>query len=117
MVMRKEKDCTVRITNFQLSSVSKAIKEIIDFQEEENTKVNMTKVISRPLKHHLKTRYNISTDKLADMALDELIQIIALETKVYSTTSFYKELKAALSHVKIMEWKYVNPMNHQAFYF
>lgn len=117
MVMRKEKECTVRITNFQLSTVSKAIKEIMDFQEEENTKVNMTKVITRPLKQHLKARYEITTDALAKMSLDNLVQIIALETKVYSPTTFYKELKAALSHIKIMEWKYVNPMNHQAFYF
>jgi len=46
-----------------------------------------------------------------------LVAIIAVETKVFSVTSFYKELKAALSHIRVMEWKYVNPMNHETFYF
>ena len=100
-----------------MSKVSKAIKDILDFQEEKNTTVRMAKVIARPLKQHLSLKYQIGPGELANMELGDLFNIIAQETQVYSSANFYKELKEAMSHVKLMNWKYVSPVNHEVFYF
>ena len=44
-------------------------------------------------------------------------QIIARETRVYSTVAFYNELKDSLAHVRIMDWSKVSAINHEVFYF
>ena len=83
MIMRKEKECNIAIERFQLSKVAKAIRDILDFQEEEETTVRKQKVLSRKLKEHLRLIYNIIHA--------DLFQIIARETRVYSTVAFYNE--------------------------
>ena len=50
MVIRKEKKCHITIENFQLSKVAKAIRDILDFHEEEETTVRIQKVLSQNLK-------------------------------------------------------------------
>jgi hypothetical protein len=79
--------------------------------------VRMTKVMSKPLLQHLEVKYRITSAILSSMSLDELFAVISSETQVYSETQFYKELSDALQHVRIMEWKYVTPVNHEVFYF
>ena len=98
MIMRKEKECNITIERFQLSKVAKAIRDILDFQEEEETTVRIQKVLSRKLKEHLRLIYNITHADLAKMDMADLFQIIARETRVYSTVAFYNELKDSLAH-------------------
>lgn len=117
MVMRKEKECHITIEKFQLSKVAKAIRDILDFQEEEETTVRIQKVLSRNLKEHLRLMYNITHADLAKMDMADLFQIIARETRVYSTVAFYNELKDSLAHVRIMDWSKVSAINHEVFYF
>lgn len=117
MVMRKEKECHITIEKFQLSKVAKAIRDILDFQEEEETTVRIQKVLSRNLKEHLRLVYNITHADLAKMDMADLFQIIARETRVYSTVAFYNELRESLAHVRIMDWSKVSAINHEVFYF
>ena len=117
MVMRKEKECHITIEKFQLSKVAKAIRDILDFQEEEETTVRIQKVLSRNLKEHLRLVYNITHADVARMDMADLFQIIARETRVYSTVAFYNELKDSLAHVHIMDWSKVSAINHEVFYF
>ena len=90
LLPRKEKECHITIEKFQLSKVAKAIRDILDFQEEEETTVRIQKVLSRNLKEHLRLVYNITHADLAKMDMADLFQIIARETRVYySTVAFY----------------------------
>ena len=41
-VMRREKECHITIDKFQRSKVAKAIRDILDFQEEEETTVRIS---------------------------------------------------------------------------
>ena len=67
-VMRKEKECHITIDKFQLSKVAKAIRDILDFQEEEEeTTVRIQKVLGRNLKEHLRLIYSITHAVLAKM--------------------------------------------------
>ena len=116
-ITRLEKKCHVRIETFKLGRVSRAIKEILDFQEEEETEVRIQKVLSRNLKDHLRSVYDIQHAELASMDISDLMRIVALETKVFSCVGFYNELKESLSHMKVMEWDNVNAVNFEAFYF
>ena len=116
-VNRQEKDCTVRIENFTLSHVSRAMMKIMDFQDKEGTAVNMTKVLTNACKEHLKLVYNVTADDLRTMPLSKLFSVLAKQTKIYSKITFYSELKEALSNVKLMEWHLVNTDNHELFYF
>ena len=116
-VTRVEKDCPVKITNFRLGSVAKAMRDILDFQEEEETTVRMTKVLSKGMKAHLLAKYDITGATLQSMKIDELFHIIARETQVYSTTSFYQALQEALGQSRVMDWNQVTPVNHETFYF
>ena len=117
IVMRKEKECHITIDKFQLSKVAKAIRDIMDFQEEEQTTVRVQKVLSRQLKHHLLVKYNKSPADLAVMDIDDLFGIIAMETKVYSSVAFYEELKQSLAHSYVMDWSKVSAVNFEVFYF
>lgn len=116
-VTRQEKECKVRINNFELSRISKAVKDIMQFQEEENIQVRMVKILSQSCKAHLKLKYGVESDELQRMSLEDLFEIISQETKVHSRVEFYEQLQAALGHVKLMEWSAVNPVNHEVFYF
>ena len=115
--MRREKECHITIDKFQLSKVAKAIRDILNFQEEEETTVRIQKVLSRNLKEHLRLFYNITHADLAMMDMADLFQIIARETRVYSTVAFYNELKESLAQVRIMDWSKVSAINHEVFYF
>ena len=117
LVMRKEKECHVTINKFRLSKVAKAIRDIINFQEEEGTVVRMQKVLSSDMKEHLRVSRGLTRTDLAKLDMSDLFQIIAEETKVYSTVAFYDELKDAMSHTKIMDWSKVSAVNHEVFYF
>lgn len=116
-VTRVEKECNVRISDFALAKVCKAIKLIMEFQERESTLVNMAKVLSTSCKQHLRIMYNIQTADLATMQLSTLFGVIAKETKVHSKVQFYSELKAAMSTSQLMEWSSVTASNHETFYF
>ena len=115
--MRREKECHITIDKFQLSKVAKAIRDILNFQEEEETTVRIQKVLSRNLKEHLRLFYNITHADLAMMDMADLFQIIARETRVYSTVAFYNELKESLAQVRIMDWSKVSAIIHEVFYF
>ena len=117
VVMREEKECHIMIDRFQLSKVAKAMRDIMDFQEEEGTVVRAQKVLPRHLKEHLRLVYDITHADLAKMDMSDLFQIIARETRVFSHTAFYKELKKSLAHVRIMDWQKVSAVNHETFYF
>jgi len=116
-VTRVEKECTVRITDFSLAKVCRAMKSIIEFQERENTPVKMTRVLSEACKGHLNNKYSINSSDLLDMPLSSLFSIMAKETKVLSKVQFYNELKQALSFATLMDWDKVTPANHEAYYF
>ena len=116
-VTRVEKECNVRINNFKLATVCRAIKNIIEFQERENTVVKMTKVLSTSCKEHIILKYEMEPGDIATMEMSTLFSIIARETKVHSKIKFYEELKEALKHIKLMDWEKVNATNHEAFYF
>ena len=116
-INRQEKECNVRIENFTLSHVSKAMMKIMDFQDKEGTAVNMTKVLTNACKEHLKLVYNVTADDLKTMPLSKLFSVLAKQTKIYSKITFYSELKEALSNVKLMDWHLVNTDNHELFYF
>ena len=116
-VTRVEKECTVRITDFSLAKVCRAMKSIIEFQERENTPVKMTRVLSEACKGHLNNKYSITSSDLLTMPLSSLFSIMAKETKVLSKVQFYNELKQALSFVSLMEWEKVGPSNHETYYF
>jgi hypothetical protein len=93
------------------------MRDILDFQEEEDTTVRMTKVLSKGMKAHLLAKYDITGATLQSMSIDELFHIIARETQVYSATSFYQALKEALGQPRMMDWNLVTPVNHETFYF
>ena len=116
-VTRVEKECKVRITEFTLSKVAKAMRNIMEFQEQECTQVRMTKVLSQSCKEHLRVKYNIQSVDLQDMGSDTLFAIIARETQVHSSIEFYKQLKEAMGHAQLMDWSTVNPGNHETYYF
>jgi hypothetical protein len=116
-VFKQEKECSVRIVDFKLSNLCRAMKAIIAFQEREGTTVKMTKVLDTRCKRHLLIRYNLTTDDLITMKLSTLFSIMARETKVHNTIHFYNEIKAALSHIKMMPYDAIGPDTHEAFYF
>ena len=57
---RNVSECKIKIINFELSTVAKAIKQIVEYQEKEHAKVNMAKVLSTSCKAHLRVRHGIS---------------------------------------------------------
>ena len=116
-VTRTEKDCNVRINDFSLANVCSAMKKIMEFQDREGTVVKMTKVLSPACKQHLRLKYNIKTGELAEMGMSKLFSIIAKETQIHSVSQFYSCLKEALTHIKLMDWHKVNPLNHETYYF
>ena len=116
-VTRVEKECPVKINDFSLSKVCRAMKKIIEFQETENTKVKMTKVLSPACKQHLRVKYSVASEDLINMSMSDLFAIIAKETKVHSKPQFYTELKDALAHLQLMEWEKVSAENHETYYF
>ena len=116
VVMRQAKECNVRIDSFQLSKVTKAIKAIMNFQEEENTKVRVQKILSQACKEHLRSKYQLTQGQLGSLGITDLIRVIANETKVFSRPAFYKELEEALRHSRVMGWAVVSPVNHETFY-
>ena len=116
MVIRKEKECNVKIRSLTLSQVSGAIKRIIDFQEEEGLKVNFLKVITPDIKRHLQVRHHIDSAHLVKMSIDELFDLVAMETRVFSKTAFYNELKLGMKHITVSDWNKVVPETHEAFY-
>jgi len=93
------------------------MRDILDFQEEEDTTVRMTKVLSKGMKAHLLAKYDITGATLQSMSIDELFHIIARETQVYSATAFYQALQEALGQPRMMDWNQVTPVNHETFYF
>ena len=116
-ITRTEKECKVNIDNFSLGHVCKAMKTIMEFQEREGTLVNMSKVLSRSCKNHLRIMYNIQSTDLPTIGMSTLFSVIAKETKVHSKVQFYNELKSALGNIRLMEWEKVNPNNHEEYYF
>ena len=116
-VTRAEKECSVRLSDFNLSNVCKAMKSIMEFQEREQTQVNMTKVLSLSVRSHLRLKYAVETRDLNTMPMSTLFSLLAQETKIHSSLEFYTELKSALYNVKLMEWDLVNNNNHQTYYF
>jgi hypothetical protein len=116
-ITRVEKECNVRITDFSLAKVCKAIKSIMEFQEREGTLVNMSKVLDVSCKQHLRVRYGIETSDLSTMELSTLFSVIAMETKVHSKVEFYDALKEAMGQQQLMDWAKVSPSNHEAYYF
>ena len=115
-VTRAEKECTIRLQDFSLSKVCKAMKGIMEFQDRENTRVNMSKVLHNSLKKHLKVKFQILSTDLNTMPLSTLFSILAQETRVHSKVQFYSELSKALDNVKLMDWEQVTPSNHETFY-
>ena len=116
-VTRQEKECTVRINDFSLSNLCKAMKNIIQFQEREDTRVKMTRVLSDTCKRHLELKYKVTKKDLMDMSLASIFTIMARETKVHSKITFYKAMRQALSHITLMDWNKLNPETHEKFYF
>ena len=112
VVTRQEKECKVRINEF-----TRAIKNIIDFQEIEDTKVNMMKVLSDGIKRHLKNRYALRNEQLKQLGPDQLLMLVSRETNVYNVQEFYRELKSALQHINATEWDEVDVHNFKDFYF
>ena len=70
MVMSKEKECQITIEKFQLFKVAKAINDILDFQEEEETTVRIHKVLCYNLKEHLRLVYNFTHADLARINME-----------------------------------------------
>lgn len=116
-VTRTVKDCNVKIDTFKLGKICTAMKEIMEYQQKENTLVNMSKVLSHACQKHLQVMYNITSSDLNTMRLSELFSIMAQDTKVHSKVQFYAELKSAMGNYKLMEWDKVNPFNHEQYYF
>jgi len=116
-VTRQEKECPVRISDFSISNLCKAMKNIIQFQEKEDTKVKMTKVLSESCKRHLEIKYKVMKSDLIDMSLSTIFTIMARETVVHSKGQFYEAMKKALSHITLMEWNKLNASTHETFYF
>ena len=115
-ITREERRCHVRINDFKLGKVAKAIKDILEFQEQEETEVRIQKVLSTSLKAHLRNVYSITHAQLAQMDVSDLLLIVAQETKVFNCVAFYNELRDSLKHIQIMDWKYVNAVTFEAFY-
>ena len=116
-ITRVEKECKVRIHDFKLANVSRAIKSIIEFQDRESTKVNMGKVLSSACKKHLKNKHGMDPAQISTIKMHDLFRVIASETRVHSMAKFYSELQAALAHIKLTDWDKVNPNNHESYYF
>ena len=60
--------------------------------------------------------YSIAHSDLAAMDLSDLLRIVARETRVFNCVGFYNELRDALKHIRIMEWKHVNSATFETFY-
>ena len=116
-VTRVEKECKIKITDFKLSNVARAMRDIVDFQEREGTLVKMSKVLSRSCKRHLINACGMTTHDIASLSMADVFEVIAAETKVLSVPNFYNELKDALAGVSLMDWALVSPKNHEAYYF
>ena len=111
------KRCPAKIDRLSLLSSTHAIQAIIDYQEEEEVQVRIQKVLSRPAKEHLRLAYGFTNQHISKMKTEDLLKIIAYETRVNSMEAFYEELNSAIT-VKIQPpWKQVNPVNHQEFYY
>ena len=117
MYVRNVKECSVKIHEFRLSKVSKAIKDIIDYQQEEDTKVKVIKVLSPQMRQHLATMYQVTSTDLGQMGLDQLFGIIAQETQVNSIIQFYTELKEALSHINYVSYTHSDIHQFNKFYY
>lgn len=118
MVMKVEsaKECPIRIKRLQLSVSAAAIQAIIDFQNTHEQTVRIQKVLEPNVKDHLRLAYSLSNEEISKMTTDDLIQIIAYETRVQSIPSFYEELNAAIT-VSVPEWSKVNAVTHETFYY
>jgi hypothetical protein len=116
-VFKQEKECSVRIVDFNLSNLCRAMKSIISFQEREGTAVKLTKILSAQCKTHLRIGYNVTTTDLINMPLSTLFNIMAQETKVLNKIQFHRELKESLSHIKMMSQENLGPDTHETFYF
>lgn len=116
-VTRVEKECNVKIEKFNLSTVCRAMKKIMEFQERENTVVNMAKVLSPSVKQHLRINNSVKTGDLTEMSMSTLFSVLAKQTRVHSKVQFYSELKDALSHIQLIEWDKITPANHETYYF
>ena len=97
-------ECKIRIDQFSLSNVARAIKKIIEYQERENTTVNMMKVLSISAQQHLRVARGITTEDIRTMNRGQLFNIMAEETRVHSVAHFYEELKGSLSPSKLLNW-------------
>ena len=117
VVMREERTCKVRINELKLSKVARAVKQILDFQEEEQTTVRLQKVVSGELRDHLREVYHLGHAEISEMDLSDLLRVIAKETRVFNCVGFYEELRDSLRHIKIMEWKKVTTVTFEQFYF
>ena len=109
------KECKVKIDRLQLSVAAAAVQSIIDFQDENEQKVRIQRVLSRNVKEHLRLAYGMNNEHISAMQPGDLIKLIAYETRVQSVPAFYDELNAAIT-VKIPPWSEVNPITHEAFY-
>jgi hypothetical protein len=116
-VTRAEKECHITIKDFTLSHVCKAMKAIIRFQEVEGTVVNMAKVLSTHCTKHLKLKYALTNEDIHNMQIADLFSLMAKETVVHSKPKFYQQLREALDHIKLIDYKDVNPGNYETYYF
>ena len=116
VIMRQEKDCHVKIRKLELGTVATAAREIMEFQEVEQTPVNMMKVLDPSVRDYLKIKYSVSPADFASWDISDLLKIMARETIVSNQIAFYDQLKSALRDKKVMPWSAVTPQNHERFY-
>ena len=116
VIMRQEKECTIRIRKLELGTVATAARAILEFQEVEQTPVNMMKVLDPSVRDYLKIKYRVSPADLASWNISDLFQIMGRETVVSNQIAFYEQLKLAMSDKKVMPWSAVTPQNHERFY-
>lgn len=113
LIVRQEKECPVRIKKLELSIVAKAVKDIMNFQEEEQMQVRVCKVLTRELREHLKKIYDITSQALSVMSIETFFVIVGDHTKVTNPLRFIEELERALSHNKHMiKW---DDTSHEGF--
>ena len=116
VIMRQEKECSVKIRKLELGTVATAVREILEFQEVEQTPVNMMKVLDASVRDYLKIKYKVSPEDFRSWEVSDLLKIMARETIVSSTIAFHDQLKSTMADKKVMPWSAVNPQNHERFY-